>query len=201
MSFFDNTKSLGIIFEFVGILMILNAAMVFIAVFTDWLGVQELLSEQKEAISVVGAGELIAAIVYIIFADRVMRGVAGDKLQVLSSYMLIVAVTTFIIVVSDSIGEYMMGLDVISLITLAIGIVICMIIAVIALSVRNGKKGIRKKFIWAILVVVFVIMLILNLMPASNMMDFIDQIAHTLIAVFMLLFLMDAEVKIGMGAA
>ncbi len=201
MSFFDNTKSLGIIFEFVGILMLVYAAMLFVSTFTDWLGVPDLLPNQKESLLVIGVGEVIAAIVYILFADRVMRGVLSDKLHVLSSYMLIVACTTFIIITSDAIGEYILGLDTISLITLVVGTLICLIIAAIALSVRNGKKGIRKKFIWAILVVVFAIMLIFNLLPADNMMDFIDHIAHTLIAVFMLLFLMEAEVKIGMGAA
>ncbi len=199
MVFFDNTKTLGIIFEVVGLMLLFDALITILSAFTDLGGL--LIKGEMKYCLIAGGGEAIGAMIYIVNAHRVMKGSYGSKLGVLSYYIITVGLTTMIVGISSGIAQFIdSGTLDFAIVMLAIYFIIGMIVMSIGLIIRNGRRSIGKKIIRYILIVAFVIMLLFCFLPAETETDLIDYIAHLIIALFMLMLLYDPEVKMEMGA-
>ena len=205
MSFFDDTKILGLVLIVVGILKLLGAIITIAAGFVD-LGVTvEGISNLMIYCVVAGLGELIAGFLYLGVAFKVRSGAISSKIDVLASYVKIVGLT-FIVsgiftaiaagVASDDIVVGIIGAAIASVIIVIIGLIILLVGA----KINDGKQTFGDKIIWIILLLAFIIMLFVNLLGLfGGLTGIIPAIAGILISLFMLGFLFDSEVKNGMG--
>ncbi|AMK14338.1 hypothetical protein AUP07_1301 [methanogenic archaeon mixed culture ISO4-G1] len=125
----------------------------------------------------------------------------NTQLELLRSYVMVVGLGTFLGDSFMGVAEYLYtdhpeeGM-IITGITIVLGIIIILM----ALAITNGKKGLLKKVIWAILAVSFTLMAIEALLPAENYWEYIEHVSDLIIAIFMLLLVADVEVRIAMGA-
>ena len=149
---------------------------------------------------VTGVGSLIAALLYAWNAHRVMIGKVAGSVQILSQYVMIVGLTTMIIYCADAVGMIVAygSLDE-GLINIVASVLFYIILMAVAFKIGRGKKGFLKKFLWAILVIAFVLMAVANILPVESYEELASSIAHLIIAIFMLLFLMDTGVREEMG--
>jgi hypothetical protein len=200
MILFDDSKSVGLIFEIVGALMAVNSIALIVGGTNDMI--VPLIEETENPdifYMVYGGGSLIASLIYILYAHTVMKGKFDNKLDVLAGYVRVVGVTTMIIVIGESLGEYLCGIELaLTLLVAVIGTILGITVILISFSMNNGKKTKGKRILWWILVMAFAIMVIYNFMPAESYLDLVYMIAHLLIGLFMLLFLFDPEVKMEM---
>ncbi len=200
MILFDDSKSVGLIFEIVGALMAVNSIALIVGGTNDMI--VPLIEETENPdifYMVYGGGSLIASLIYILYAHTVMKGKFDNKLDVLAGYVRVVGVTTMIVVIGESLGEYLCGIElVLTLLVAVIGTILGITVTLISFSMNNGKKTKGKRILWWILVMAFAIMVIYNFMPAESYLDLVYMIAHLLIGLFMLLFLFDPEVKMEM---
>ncbi len=206
MSFFDNTKTLGLVLLIVGILYVIGAILVIAAGFVD-LGsiVHPPEGVDPSALStfciISGIGALLAAIVYMKNAMAVRSGAISAKIDVLACYVQTVGLAFLISGIFDAIaaGVAVGGAE--GIIGAIIGaifiIIIALIIMFIGRKINDGKQTTGDKIIWVILLLAFLIMLVLNIL--GILADPIGGIAGILISLFMLGFLFDSDVKRQMG--
>ena len=202
-SMFDNTKIVGGAFFVVGILQIVAAILVIIAGFGDPATIDgEPVEHWKEICIVSGIGSLICACLYFFFAVKVYNGTISQKINILASYVRIVGVITIIAGIFDAIAVFVAGGGLGgALVTAIITIIIGLIIMFIAGKIVDGKQTVGDKIIWIILLVVFVLKLIveaLGIFGSFNPLSIsgiVSGIAGVIIALFMIAFLFDPEVK------
>ena len=201
MLFFENEKVLGLVFWAVAAFFIFDSVLVMLIPF-GFIDM-EIPIEVADVVLfcvIVGSGRHISALLYAWNAHRVMIGKVSGSVQILSQYVIIVGVTTLIIEVMDAIGEIVcIGSLADGLITMAIGIVFCVVLMLVSYKIGKGKKGPLKKFLWAVLVIAFIIMAVYNVLPVESYEDLIYCTSHLIIAIFMLLFLLDTGVREEMG--
>ncbi len=202
MWFFGNTRALGIIFLLVALLLLFNGVLMM----TESVGLTDIIPpdtpirDSRAFCIVAGAGTIIAALLYALYAHMVMIGKLAGKLAVLSQYVAVVGITTMVIIVSEGIGIYAAGGTREDMESIAVlGILFAVILLLVAYKVGHGKRGYLKMFLWAVLVIAFVLMAAQALMEAADYGEYVDHIAHLLLAIFMLLFLIDDEVRRDMG--
>lgn len=204
MSFFDNTKTLGLVLLIVGILYVLGAILVIAAGFVDLSSIvhpPEGVDPSATFFIIAGIGALLAAIVYMKNAMAVRSGAISAKIDVLACYVQTVGLAFLISGVFDAIaaGVAVGGAE--GIIGAIIGaifiIIIALIIMFIGRKINDGKQTTGDKIIWVILLLAFLIMLVLNIL--GILADPIGGIAGILISLFMLGFLFDSDVKRQMG--
>ena len=196
-SFFDNTKTVGLAFLIVGIILIVSA------IFAIAMGFIDVDDDMKEGIDnwtvycvVAGIGSLICAVLYTMFALKVFNGTLSQKIVILASYVRIVGLTIAIGGVFDGIASIAGGQDIGGAIVGAIlAVLIGLIIMFIGSKIDDGKETIGDSIIWIILLIAFIILLIISILEILTIVGIIDGIAHIIIALFMIAFLFDPEVK------
>lgn len=193
MSFTDNQKIVGWAFVIVGILYVIAALLVIYGALDN---------DNTTAYIIIGVGSLIAAILYLLFGNKVRTNAISGKLNVLGNYVRIVGVVSvvsglFVVIAgfffndtSDLTGAGIIGTGVFS-------IILGLIIMWASGKILDGKETTFDKILWIILVVVFILMLIGEIL--SILADPIDAICGIIIAVFMLAYLFDPEVKKAMN--
>lgn len=199
MMFLENSKMTGIIFEIVGALMLANAIYI-IALMVHTVQLMEGGTRYILPVAISGAGNVIAAIVYILYADKVVRGRVGSKIHILSRYLIVVGTTTFLIMFCEVVADIMLvGHVPMMTIMLLMFVAICIILTTCGLIIASPKKRTSKKVLWYILILAFLAMAVYNLLPAANEWELVNSVAHLMIAVFMILLLYDDEVMTDMG--
>lgn len=206
-SMFDNTKIVGGAFFIVGVLQIVAAILVIIAGFGDPATIDgEPVEHWKEICIVSGVGSLICACLYFFFAVKVFNGTISKKINILASYVRIVGVITIISGIFSAIGVFVAGGGLgASLVTAIITIIIGLIIMFIAGKIVDGEQTVGDKIIWIILLVVFVIKLIVEALAVIGSFNplsiggIIEGVAGVIIALFMIAFLFDSDVKSDMN--
>ena len=196
-SFFDNTKIVGFAFLVVGFILIFDA------LFSIVLGFVDVSEDMKEGIDnwtlycvVGGIGSLICAVLYTLFAMKVNDGTYTQKIVILEKYVMIVGITTALGSVFSAVASIAGGQDVgAALIGAIIDILIGLIIMFIATKINDGKETVGDSIIWILLLIAFIILLIVGILSCFTLVGIIDGIAHILIALFMIAFLFDPEVK------
>jgi MFS family permease len=201
MMFFQDTRSIGLVFWIVVALLLFNAIAVILGGFIeDIVVVPDYVTDKQMFCLVIGIGSLLSAIIYGMNAHKVMSKKL-TRLEVLRNYVMTVGICTTIGGVFSGLALYLFTNEpasgiLIAVITIIIGLIVVGIASVLA----NGKKGFLKKVIWAILVIAFVLMALNALIEADNYWEFAEDIAHLLLAVFMLAFITDSDVRKEMGA-
>ena len=196
-SFFDNTKIVGFAFLVVGFILIISA------IFAIAMGFIDVSDDLKEGIDnwmpycvVGGIGSLICALLYTFFAMKVNNGTYSQKIVILERYVRIVGITTIIGGIFDGAASVVGGQDAGGVIAgVIISIIIGLIIVFMASKINDGKETIGDSIIWVILLVAFILLLIVSFFEFLTIVGIIDGFAHILIALFMIAFLFDPEVK------
>ncbi len=202
MWFFGNTRALGIIFLLVALLLLFDGIIMMTEAvdLTDIIPPDTPMSDSTAFATVAGAGIIFAALLYIVYAHRVMIGKLTGKINVLSQYVAVVGITTMVIIVSEGIGIYAAGGSYEDMETIArLGFAFAIILLLVAYRIGSGKRGDVKRFRWAVLVIAFVLMALESLTEAADYGQYAEHIAHLLLAIFMILFLIDDEVRRDMG--
>ena len=201
MMFFEDTRSIGLIFWIAAALLILNAAIVILGAFTDDIVIiPDYVTDEKMYCLVAGIGSAIIAFLYALKAHRTMSR-KNTRIEILRSYIMTVGLGTLLGGFFTGLAEFLYtdhpaG----GMIVTAISIIIGAIIILVAFSVTNGKKGFMKKFIWFILVIAFALMALNGIEPAEDYWEYAENISHLIIAVFMLALISDNDVRKEMGA-
>jgi len=200
MWFFGNSKSLGFIFELVGLIMLITSVLYITEGYAEvGISLPPTVSDVSSYCLLIGFGGLVASIIYIVNAHRIMIGTVSKKVDVLSKYIVTVGITTFFASGAEYLASYLYDrepYDIWFIITL---IVVCIIVVVVGRKIGNGKPSRFKNALRYILMIAFIIMLIDSLLPSDNYLNFCIDITHMIISIFMLLFLLDAEVKAELG--
>ena len=82
-----------------------------------------------------------------------------------------------------------------SIVGAIVGILIGLLIVFISTKINDGKETVGDSIIWIILLIAFIILLIVSILEFFTLILIIDGIAHLFIALFMIAFLFDPEVK------
>ena len=196
-SFFDNRTVLGYAFLIVGLILVIDA------IFTIVLGFVDVNDDLKEGIDnwtaycvIGGIGSLICAVLYTMFALKVYKGEYSEKIVILEKYVMIVGITVALGGIFNAIASIAGGQDIgAAIVGAIILILIGLLIMFIATKINDGKKTIGDKIIWVILLIAFILVLIGGILSVFTLSGIIDGIAHILIALFMIAFLFDADVK------
>ena len=197
MSFFDNQKVLGYAFLVVGLILVIDAILTIVFGFVD------VNDDMKEGIDnwtiycvLGGIGSLICAVLYTMFAMKVYNGVYSEKIVILERYVMIVGLTIALGGVFNAIASIAGGEDVgVALVAAVISVAIGLLIMFIATKINDGKQTVGDSIIWILLLIAFIIVLILSIFMLFSLATIIDGIAHIIIALFMIAFLFDADVK------
>lgn len=196
-SFFDNTRVVGFAFLIVGIILIIDA------IFGIALGFMDVSDDVRNGVEnwmpyclVGGIGSLICALLYTFFAMKVHNGTYSQKIVILEKYVMIVGITTVIGGIFNAAASFAGGQDLGTALAGAIlSVIIGLIIMFIATKINDGKETIGDSIIWIILLIAFILLLIAGILTVFTLLGIIDGIAHILIAMFMIAFLFDPEVK------
>ena len=202
MMILQNTRSIGLIIWLVVLLFLFNAAVAFVAAFTeDVVEIPDNLTDPRTYGILVGVGSLVVASVYGVSAHRIMT-VKMSKLEIIRSYLMTVGLCTAlggaflgpaIYLYTDSSG---LGFH-IAVTTVVMGI----IVALISTYLTSGKKGPLMKVIWFVIVVSLVMLVIESVLPAGSWWEFVRHVAHLMIAFFMLLLITDSGVRKELGVS
>ena len=143
-----------------------------------------------------GIGSLVCAVLYTMFALKVFKGQISEKIVILEQYVRIVGVTTALGGVFNGIASIAGGEDVgVAIVAAIILVLIGLLIMFIASKINDGKQTTGDIIIWVILLIAFIIVLIGGVLSVFSLSGIVDGIAHILIALFMIAFLFDPEVK------
>ena len=188
MSFLDNPRNAGTAIFLVGIItMILGVVMIVLAVTSD---------EYDTVFGALsGVGALISGFIYFGLGKDVRNGTISDKWDILTRFVLCVAMVTIIqsiLGIGGTSGEQI-GSTI-------IGVIIGLIIFFVYKKMTDGKATTVDKIIWILLVIIFIIEIILNIIallafPIGTLMG----ICGIIIYCFMLITVLDNDVKAKMG--
>ena len=201
-SFFDNTKVVGFAFLLVGIILIIDAVLTIVLGFVDVS--DDIKPEDIDnwtAYCVIGGiGSLICAALYTMFAMKVYKGTYTEKIVILEKYVMIVGITVALGGIFNAVASVVGGEDVgVALVGALFLFIIGMIIMFMASKINDGKQTVGDKIIWVILLIAFILVLIGGILTVFSLTGIIDGIAHITIALFMIAFLFDPEVKFKMN--
>lgn len=205
MSFFDDTKTLGLVLIIVGILSIISAIFLIANGFVDLVditvGDKDLHDNDKMLYCVIaGIGSLIGAFIYFAFGKKVRSGEISAKIDILATYVRTVGIVFLIGGIFGAIASAAAGAGIgAAIVSAVVTIIVALIILFIASKINDGKQSTGDKIIWFLLVIAFILMLIFSILECIIIVTIIDGICGVLISLFMLGFLFDNEVKSQMG--
>ncbi|MBQ7701006.1 MAG: hypothetical protein IJT54_01235 [Candidatus Methanomethylophilaceae archaeon] len=198
MSFFD-TKNVGYAFIFVGVLLLIEAIGYIAAGFVDMdVALPEEITNKTPFFVITGVGAVLAALIYIGYALSVKN---LTKIDTLAGYVRVVGVTFAVTGIFSAIAMVFGYKDIGSglgagAIALIITIVISFILVFIAGKINDGKQTTGDKIIWVILLIAFILMVIAYIpFGTTDILSIINCVVHIIIAVFMIAYLFDPEVR------
>ncbi|MDR1404010.1 MAG: hypothetical protein LBJ20_00345 [Candidatus Methanoplasma sp.] len=164
MSFFDDNRKVGLALIIVGILNAVVPIMNIVHVFIDHESV-------GNAIGPIGA--LIFGLLILSLGFRV-RSWSNDRVGILSELVRVIGVATILIAVFKAISNFVTG-DVgiaSSIVTILSGVIIGLILLWISAKIKGKSKNILSKFLWALLVIVFLALSIITIVSlVSGLLD------------------------------
>ena len=200
MMFFQDTRSVGLIFWIVVGLLLFNGAIAIVNVFSEgFVNLPEDVVDTRTYCLLMGAGSFLCAAVYAMNAHRVMSK-RLTKAEVLRGYVMTVGLSVLLDGIFEGLATYLCVEDPkIGMIIAVIATVVGLVIVLMSLTIASGRKGLLTKVVWFLLIVSFVLMAVDALIPVDTWWDFIDNVAHLLIAFFMIAFITDGEIRREMG--
>ena len=200
MMFFQDTRSIGVVFWIAAILYLVEAILVLTGAHVENLtNFPEIITDKQGFCFIIGFGSLLSAAIYLLNAHRIMSQKRA-RLDVLRRYVLTIGLCTLVDGIAAGLSVYLYTNDPdAGIYVTVITIVLSIFLILISNSITNGKKGAGKKVVWAILVIAFALMLINALQAADNYWQYAENIANVLIAFFMLSMIFDRDVRSEMG--
>ena len=130
------------------------------------------------------------------FALKVNNGTYSQKIVILEKYVRIVGITMIIDGIFAGAASIAGGQEVGAAIGgIILALIIGLIIVFISTKINDGKETVGDSIIWIILLIAFILLLIVSIFEIFTLIGIIDGIAHIIIALFMIAFLFDPEVK------
>jgi len=199
--FFQDTRSIGLVFWIVVGLQLFTGVTMLLAIFMDGLVIlpDEVLDHDMYCITM-GVGSLVTAAMYGYNAHKVMSR-SMSRIKVLRDYVVTVGLCTLLGGIFNGGAMYLFTSEPLLGIMMTMGTIVTgIIVTIVGMIIDNGKRGILKKIIWAILVIAFALMFVFSLLEAGSYLEFADNVAHLLLSFFMLALITDSEVRKEMGA-
>ncbi len=192
MSFFDDTKNVGLMMFVIAILGLIQAVLQIVNGAT-----YDGETVKKVGYVIIGIGALLGAIIFFKFGNSVRTGSISGKLDVVAGFVQTVGYMTIVSSIFAIIGGAFVAVE------LAAGGVILLIIGAIVLylgkKINDGKNTGADSVLWIILVIVFFIMMLASLAGLfGNIFDIIDGICSFVMYLCILLFMFDKEIKSAM---
>ncbi len=192
MSFFDDTKNVGLMMFIIAILGLIQAVLQIVNGAT-----YDGETVKKVGYVIIGIGALLGAIIFFKFGNSVRTGSISGKLDVVAGFVQTVGYMTIVSSIFAIIGGAFVAVE------LAAGGVILLIIGAIVLylgkKINDGKNTGADSVLWIILVIVFFIMMLASLAGLfGNIFDIIDGICSFVMYLCILLFMFDKEIKSAM---
>lgn len=192
MSFFDDTKNVGLMMFIIAILGLIQAVLQIVNGAT-----YDGETVKKVGYVIIGIGALLGAIIFFKFGNSVRKGSVSGKLDVVAGFVQTVGYMTVVSSIFAIIGGAFVAVE------LAAGGVVLLIIGAIVLylgkKINDGKNTGADSVLWIILVIVFFIMMLASLAGLfGNIFDIIDGICSFIMYLCILLFMFDKEIKSAM---
>ena len=198
MAFFS-AKNAGLAFMIVAVLSIISAIALIVMSIMD-VDVESIKAHELTYFIILAIGEVICACLYFTYGQKVRSRAIDRKIDILANYVKIVGITTIIGGLFSAVAVIVEGGDLGSaLVGAIIAIVLGLIILFIASKINDGKQTTGDKLIWIILLVVFVICLLWAILEIIAIITIISGICDLIIFSFMILLLIDEDVKKEMG--
>ncbi len=189
MSFFDNTKNVGLMMFIIAILGLIQAVI-------EICNGATFDGETKEKVGyvIIGIGALIGAIIFFKFGNSVRKGSISGKLDVVAGFVKTVGFMTVVASIFAIIGGALVSAE------LAAGGVVLLIFGAIVLfcgkKIDDGKNTGFDSVLWILLVIIFFIMMLASLAGFfGNIFDIIDGICSFIMYLCILVFMFDKEIK------
>ncbi len=197
MSFIDNEKTVGIAFLIVGVLLVLSALVSI---------VQLILADAANMGTIISlVGSIVGGAIYAMLGLKVNNGLLSGKLNILGNYIRTVGVVTIVTGIISAIGAAVDGGFGSAILSAIVSIILGLIILWVANKMLDGKDSIADRIIWIILVLVFALLFLIGLfaifgaLVLLSLTLLITCICETIIYLFMLMYLLDYDVKKSMG--
>ena len=192
MSFFDDTKNVGLMMFVIAILGLIQAVLQIVNGAT-----YDGETVKKVGYVIIGIGALVGAIIFFKFGNSVRKGSISGKLDVVAGFVQTVGYMTVVSSIFAIIGGALIGAE------FAAGGVVLLIFGAIVLylgkKINDGKNTGADSVLWIILVIVFFIMMLASLAGLfGNIFDIIDGICSFVMYLCILLFMFDKEIKSAM---
>ena len=189
MSFLDNPKNAGTVLWIIGILNIVLGLVSIV------FGVLKIENTDLVNGVVSGIGGIIVGILYFGFGKSIRSGEISEKWDILTRFVLVTAMATAIGGIFSYTGDFGSYIG-----NLVISLIVALIVFWIYKRMTDGKTDTLDKILWVLLLVVFILaaigdILILIAFPIGTIMG----IAGLIVDLFMILALLDNDVKAKMG--
>lgn len=204
MSFFDDTKKVGLALWIVGVLMILTAVLNIFFGLTD---ADAKADDTRFGLVIVGIGSLICALIFFGYGKSVRSGQTADKFAIVTKLILVVAMITIVTGIFKAISG--VGFHDIRTYAIegAILIVLGLVVLFIYRTVAGGNAGTFGKIMWIALLVIFVLMFIgtaavlikLNGGTLKLIVGAVTGICNLVIYLYMTVYLLDRDVRAKFG--
>jgi hypothetical protein len=196
MAFFS-AQNAGLAFMIVAVVNIIAAI---IAVVLAVMDVEGFTENGVVYYAICAVGELITSGLYFMYGQKVRNGQIDRKIDILATFVKIVGITMIIGGLFAAAAVIAIGADIgAALIGMIVPIILGLIVIFIASKINDGKQTIGDKLIWIILLVVFVLSILVAIVEIISIVGILYGICDLIIYSFMVLLLIDEEVKSEMG--
>lgn len=196
MAFFS-AQNAGLAFMIVAVINIIAAI---IALVLAVMNVEGFTENGVVYYAICLVGEIITSALYFMYGQKVRNGQIDKKIDILATFVKIVGITMIIGGLFGAAAVIATGADIgAALIGMIVPIILGLIIIFIASKINDGKQTIGDKLIWIILLVVFVLSILVAIVEIISIIGILYGICNLIIYSFMILLLIDEEVKSEMG--
>lgn len=183
----------------VGALSILGAVLFIILRAID-VDMDDVAAHELLYFILTGIGSIIAGLLYFGYGKKIRSGAIEAKIDILATFVKIVGICIIVTGIFNVIASVSEGEELgTALVAAIIAIILGLIVMFIASKINDGKQTIGDKLIWIILLIVFVICILLAILEIITIIGIISGICDLIIYSFMLLTLVDNDVKAEMG--
>lgn len=202
MSFFDDMKNFGLVVMIVGVLTAILGIVGIVLDLTDGTGII-LWTMDMAYIS-----NIIFGLLLLGYAAKVRSGEISEKIDMLGTFTMLLAVVTILGGILAAIGSAIDGYGIgTAILAAVVPIILGLILMFVAKKMMDGQATTLDKIIWFLLVIILVVMTIVSLAgitvafsgTALGIVAGIGSFFEMLMYIFFLLITVSQDVKDKMG--
>ena len=197
MSFFDNSKHVGLAIIIVGLISLISAV---IKVYEAWSDDSDLVVAALRAVAAIIFGLLM-----FLFGMKVAGG-PNDKVAFLSGLIKVFGIAIILGALFSAVAQWIETSSLgAGLLLLVATIIVGLILLWVAAKISGKSKNIISKFLWLIVLVVFAILAILSILNLITSLtnsawgDALSYLCWIIICIFAVVACLSPEVKKSMG--